>query len=1162
MKKKRVNSRFRHGSAGNLLKKMKLLILFFFTGMLGVSANTYSQATKLSLSLDEVTVKEVFKQIENSSEFVFFYNEDYIDINRKVNINVREEKIETILSELLKGTKNTYKIYDRQIVISSPERKELRPVIKSEVKAEQKRVITGTVKDAKGLSLPGVTVAVKGTTMGIITDANGQFKLTVPTSAKSLVFSFVGLKSKEVAIGDKTNITVVMEEEVLGMEEVVVVGYGTMKKKDLTGSVGQVAMSDMEKAPVGSISESLAGRVAGVQISSADGQPGSQASIIIRGANSITQDNSPLYVVDGFPVEGFNLNLFNPEDIESIDVLKDASSTAIYGARGANGVIMITTKKGKIQKPQITLTTTNSFNQNIKTMKLMDSYEFLQYQLERYPTAGSASSPTPTYTFLTVPGKTLEDYKNYPTTDWQSPFFKTGIQRLYTMAIRGGSEKTLYSISGSINNTDGTIINTGFDRYEGRVNLDQVLTKKLKVGLNANYSYILQHGNSVSASLNSGSTNILYSVWGYNPLSQYTEDEPIDDTTNPANDYKFNPVLNQKNLVRNSKTNNINVNAYLNYAITPELVLKITGILNNRRIDNENFNNSNTYYGSPLTNPGKANGVNGSVSFGKVNDWANENTLTWTKKFNKVHNLNLMGGFTQQGNTSGTYGFTSNFLPNETLGVSGLNEGTVSPTATAVSSLWKAASFLSRIAYNYQSTYYLTFSYRADGSSKFSEKNHWSYFPSGALAWRFTQEKFLKDNQIISDGKLRFSYGKTGNNRVGDFAYLSTIGIPPALSYTFNNAWASSIIPQTIGNPDLKWETTDQYDIGLDLSFLKNRINLIADVYSKTTKDLLLNATLPTSTGYATAFENVGSVRNQGLEFTLNTVNIVTKEFRWTSSFNIAFNRNKVLALANNQESLLSGIRWDNNWSSIPAYIAKIGEPLGLMYGYIWDGNYQYEDFNKTSTDTYVLKDNVPTNGNTRTTIKPGDIRYRDLNGDGNVNVSDYTVIGNSLPIHIGGFTNNFTWKNFDLNIFFQWSYGNKIQNNNRLVFEGGALANAYLEQFKSYVDRWSPDNQGSSNYRAGGFFGGGYSSKTIEDGSYLRLKTASFGYNFPTKLLKKYNVAALRLYVSGQNLLTFTNYSGLDPEVSTYNSALTGGFDYSAFPRARTLAFGANITF
>lgn len=415
---------------------------------------------------------------------------------------------------------------------------------------------------------------------------------------------------------------------------------------------------------------------------------------------------------------------------------------------------------------------------------------------------------------------------------------------------------------------------------------------------------------------------------------------------------------------------------------------------------------------------------------------------------------------------------------------------------------------------------------------------------------------------MLSDGKLRLSYGKTGNNRVGDFSYLSTTGVPAAFTYSFNNAYVSSIKPLTVGNPNLKWETTAQYDGGVDLGFLDNRISFTADVYRKKTQNLLLNASIPTSTGYSTAITNIGSVQNQGLELTLNTTNIKTKNFSWSSSFNISFNHNKVLALANGQESLTSAVSWDNAWSAIPAYIAKVGQPLGLMYGYIANGVYQYADFNKSATGTYVLKDNISGNGNTRTSIQPGDIKYKDLNGDGTVNASDYTVIGHSQPIHTGGFSNNFTYKNFDLNLFFQWSYGNDIQNVNRMVFEGNALSKVYLEQFASYNDRWSPANQQSANYRAGGYYGGGYSSLTVEDGSYLRLKTASVGYNLPKSLLNRMKIAALRIYVSGQNLYTWTKYSGLDPEVDNYNSVLTGGFDYSAYPRARTIAFGANLTF
>ena len=1022
--------------------------------------------------------------------------------------------------------------------------------------------VTGVVKDSQQQTLIGVTVKVENGAATTATDINGKFTIIVPNKDAILLFSYIGYQSVKMPLGGKQQINVTMKDQASTLNDVVVVGYGTQKKKDLTGAVAQVSMADVNKAPVLSVADALAGRVAGVQINSADGQPGSAVNIVIRGANSITQDNTPLYVVDGFPIEGFNLSLLNPQDIESLDVLKDASATAIYGSRGANGVVIITTKKGKAGKPTVNLNVTQSFVDNIKTMQLMNSYDFLRMQIERDPTAGTVANPTPTYIYLTSPSKTLADYQNAPTTDWQSPFFKTGSLRSYYVALRGGTQQTAYSVSGSVDDLDGTVLNTGSKRYQGRISLDQTINDKFKVGINANYSYLKQFGNGLAASTNSGTTNIMYSVWGSNPLSPYTATDEVDPTTASANDYKFNPILNQQNLVRNANTAALNVNTYLSYNITKNLTLRVTGIINNTEIVNENFNNTNTYYGSPNSIVGSQNGVNGSIYTAKNNNWANENTLTWNKNYGK-HSLNVLAGFTQQGNTSSTYGFGASHLPNESLGISGLDEGTINPSLTkALSSLNRLQSWLGRVTYNYNSLYYLTASFRADGSSKFAPQNHWGYFPSAAAAWRFSEEKFLKGNRVLSNGKLRLSYGETGNNRVSDFAYLSSTIIDPSYNYSFNNTYATSVVPKTIGNPDLKWETTAQYDAGVDLSFFGDRINLTGDVYRKTTKDLLLNATLPTSSGYSTAYENVGSVQNQGLELTLSTVNIRNNTFSWTSSFNIAFNSNKVLALANGQESLLSSVAWDNGWVNTPGYIARVGQPLGQMYGFVWDGNYQYSDFNKSATGAYILKDNVVGNGNTRANIQPGDIKYKDLNGDGVINSSDYTVIGRSLPIHQGGFTNNFTYKGFDLSVFFQWSYGNDIQNASRMVFEGNALSKTFLEQFASYNDRWSPTNQNSANYRVNGYFGGGYSSRTVEDGSYLRLKTVQLGYNLPKAWLQKIKISSIRVFVSGQNLYTWTHYSGEDPEVSTYNSVLTGGFDYSAYPRARTFAFGANVNF
>lgn len=1040
--------------------------------------------------------------------------------------------------------------------------------------AQSGRLITGQVTDQELKDpLIGVSIAVKGTNQGAVTDKDGKFSLRVAAGQNViLVIRYVGYTSQEINTGARDVINVTLKQENKSLNEVVVVGYGTSSKRDLSTSVGTVNVNDLNKAPVRSFDEALAGRVAGVQVTSSDGQPGSQVSITVRGANSITQDNSPLYVIDGFPIESADNNLINPQEIESIDVLKDAAATAIYGARGANGVIMITTKKGKSGDPVVSFNTTQSFTSNIKTMKLMNNYEYVEYQLERDPAVGDAANTTPTYYLLTQPGLSLEDYRNMEATDWQSPFFRTGGLQDYNLAIRGGNSQTLYSISGSANKQDGTIINTSYKRYQGRVTLDQNINKWLKAGVNTNYSYLKQSGNSVGASTNSGTTNILYSVWGYSPTSSFSEDEPVDETTASGNDYKYNPLLNQRNLVRDNITNSFNVNSYAELAFSPSLKLRVTGVLNSNNVLSESFNNSLSYYGNPQTNAGKTNGVNGSTLTAKAFNWTNENTLTWSKVYNKTHNLNVLGGFTQQGNKSNAYGYGANFLPNESLGLSGLDEGISNPANTrAVSSEWTAASFLGRVKYNYRSKYYAEVSYRADGSSKFSEDNHWSYFPSASAAWRFKAENWLKDQHVLSDGKLRFSYGRTGNNRVGDFSYLSTTSLPGTLSYSFNNTYLASVIPgyniadtryYVIGNPDLKWETTVQYNAGIDLSFINNRINVTVDAYTKTTKDLLLNADIPTSSGYNRAFLNIGKVENKGLEFSLSSTNINHGDFRWTSNFNIAFNQNKVLALARDQQVLTTSVRWDNNYQNTPAYVARVGSSLGQMYGFIWDGNYQYSDFNLTSTGTYVLKDNVPGNGNTRANIQPGDIRYRDLNGDNTVSAADYTVIGNGLPLHTGGFGNNFTYKDFDLNLFFQWSYGNDIQNTNRLVFEGNGLNKTFLQQFASYSDRWTPENASAENHRVNGFYGGGYSSRTVEDGSYLRLKTVSFGYSVPAQLLKAVHVKSLRVYASVQNLFTWTNYSGLDPEVNSYASALTAGFDYSAYPRGRTVAFGANLTF
>ena len=1139
-------------SMQNYLFKVKLITFLIFVSVVSVTANSYSQQTKFNLNLENTTVGLVIQEVEKTSEFIFIYSEKSVDVNRKVNVKVEDENLNTILDQLFKGTNNYYEIHDRQIVILPSESKELQPVLNSssEVEQPQKKDLSGIVKDNNGLSLPGVSVVVKGTTLGTISDNDGKFKLALPTDAKTIVFSFIGMKSQEILITGKTIINVVMVEAVIGLEEVVAIGYGTMKKADMTGSASSVQTKELVKAPVKSFDEALAGRIAGVQVVSADGQPGSMPNIIIRGASSLTQDNSPLYVIDGFPIENNNNNAINTSDIESINILKDASSTAIYGARGANGVIIITTKKGKVSAPVINYNSYYGFQKVTNSIELMDPYNYVKLQLEINPTATTVQ-------YLTKPGRILEDYKTIKGLDWFEKVLQTAPMQNHDFSIRGGNEKTKYSVSGSYFGQEGIFINTGFRRWQGRITLDQTINNKLTVGLNINYGNTKNYG--LIAANGSGSAGIMYSIWAYRPVTEGLlsdlETLFLDPSINAAQDYRTNPILQIQNTYNVNYNENIMANAYLDYAITKELKLRITGGVNKGTSQNDIFNNSLTSTGNPAS-PSYV-GINGNESFYNSTNYSNENTLTWSKQFNKNHYLNIVGGFTQQMGESQAFGTKVVMLANESLGMSGMDEGTPS-LVTASRSLWTIQSFLTRVNYTFKSKYLFTASMRADGSSKLAVAKRWGYFPSAALAYRLSNENFIKKLSFIDDTKIRVSYGATGNNRVSDFAYTSSLS-SSGNYYTFGNAYSSGTRATTLGNAALKWETTKQFNVGLDISVLKNRLSFTGDYYDKKTTDLLLNANLPLASGYYSTYKNVGSVSNRGIELTFNTVNIQKKDFSWNSSFNISFNKSKVLSLAQNQESMVSIL---NSPFNSPLYIAKIGHPIAMFYGLISDGLYSYSDFDKLSGGAFILKSNIPSNGASRNNIRPGDAKFVDLNGDLTINNSDCTVMGNPNPDFIGGFTNNFQYKGFDLSVFFQFSYGNQAYNANSVAFNGGNDMKINTNYYASYVNRWTEDNPNGTYARANGLGSFIYSSRFLEDASYLRLKTISLGYTLPPMVLIPLNIKSIRLYCSSQNLLTLTKYTGMDPEVSTRNSALTPGYDYSPYPRAKSIVFGINVTF
>ena len=919
----------------------------------------------------------------------------------------------------------------------------------------QARQVTGTVVDGEtGESLIGVGVAVKGTTKGTSTDARGKFTISVPESG-ALIFKYVGYISQTIDVAGKSALTVKLKSDNNKLNEVVVIGYGAVKKADITGSVGIVDLEDLTKAPVANFEHALAGRIAGVQVSSADGQPGEEGyNIVIRGAGSLTQSNAPLYVIDGFPIEGPFTDALNPDDIASINVLKDASATAIYGARGANGVIIVETKKGKTGPPVLTYSGSFGFQKVGKTMDVLNPYDFVRYQLDArgdaaravYTQGDEALLANETYKLAYIPGgKTLESYRNVEGINWQDALFQKGSTSIHNIALRGGTDKTKYSISGSIFGQDAVVINTGYDKYQGRVTLDQTINNKIQVGVNANYSTVSSFGQRVSDATVSGSASsyLMYAAWGYRPVSGSEEvdieNELGDPEINHNDDYRVNPRISVENEYLRYRTNNLISNIYGTYKIHKNLTFKMTGGINSRINKNESFYNSKTAKGNPVIPSNSSRGVHGSVGYSEVNTWSSDNTLTFNKTFNKVHSVDVMGGFGIQKTKTTANGFTATQVPNESLGVAGLRQG-IPFSNTSNASESSLQSLFARANYDYKSKYLLTATMRLDASSKFASHKRNGYFPSGAFAWRMSNEDFMRNISFISDAKLRVSHGATGNNRVGDNANDPLLDVRTVNAYAFDNQspTGGGVIITNLGNQDMQWETTVQSDIGYDLSLFKGRLEFTADVYRKTTKKLLLQANLPYDTGFPSSIINIGKVQNQGLELSLNTINFRSKAFSWETNFNISFNNSKVLALNGGEERLVNTVTWETQYNSSPLYITKVGEPIGQFYGYIWDGVYQVSDFNETAPGVYTLKNSVTTNATTRATaVRPGDIKYRDINNDGVINTFDQTVMGRGLPIHTGGFQNNFSYKGFNLGVFFQWSYGNDIYNANRLLFEG-----------------------------------------------------------------------------------------------------------------------------
>jgi TonB-linked SusC/RagA family outer membrane protein len=1028
----------------------------------------------------------------------------------------------------------------------------------SSLVAFSQTTIKGTVKDAAGGALPGVTIRLKESAkVATSTDENGNFTISATATDKTLVLMLIGYKTQEILIAGRAIVNVTMAENATGLNEVVVTGYSTTIRKDLTGAISTVNIGDLQKAPVRSFEEALGGRVAGVQVVSNDGKPGSPITILIRGIGSISQSSSPLYVIDGLAIENPDNNLIDPANIESISVLKDASSTAIYGSRGSNGVIVITTKKGEVGPSKVNYNGSYGIKEPTKFYELLSPYEFVKVMSEQY---GVASNP------YLVNGMVLEDYRNVKGTDWQDELLRTGTTQNHSISVSGGSSGTTYMISGNVFNEQGIIIASDYTRYQGRISLDQKVGNKAKVGGFLTYTAAKATGTNPTGN---GLSALFYNAYTYRPIAlpgvaQEDFEESTYDPSNGISDYRVNPLASAKNEVRNNISNNILGGLYVNYNILKNLKLTLQGSVNSTQTRAETFNGSQTRSGGA----NGTNGINGALVNARIDVYDNTNLLEYNTTIAKKHRITALLGASVQQTLTQAYGYAAIQIPDESLGLSGLDAGIVNGTPTARRSQNALASGFGSLEYIFNNKYYLTARFRADGSSKFRLNNRWSFFPTGAVKWKISEENFMKNIPFISDANIRFSYGEVGNNRIGDFDTYAIINFTSPL-YLFGANQGNSAVTSTLANPDLQWETTKSADLGFDLGFLKNRINLTVELYKKKTVDLLYRATFPGSSGYTSSIKNIASMSNRGIEVSIGADVIKRPNFEYNTSFNITFNRNRLEALSDeSEEAITSTVNWEALYTGVPAYIAKIGGPLGQIYGLISDGLYQYSDFDRSTTGVYTLKPNIPANGNaTRANIQPGDNKYIDINNDGQITADDRTVIGNGYPIHTGGWSNNIKYKNFDLNIFFEWSYGKDVINANRLWFSPGmgiqqrsSIFNGQ-NTFAEFANRWTPENQNTDIPKLNRTSAGFYASQYVEDASYVRLKTINIGYRLPSKLLTKYKVSNLRVYVATSNIYTFTKYKGYDPEVSGFQTGLTPSLDYSTYPRPLTITAGINLT-
>ncbi|WP_147676599.1 SusC/RagA family TonB-linked outer membrane protein [Algibacter pacificus] len=1116
-----------------LFRKHFHLIIFicFFSAYNSYASSQNINTTTVTLNEQGVTLVHILNKISSKTDFNITYGDFIANNNKKYNAVYKNVSLRLILKDLGKRAQFSFKVKGNEVLIGKALNDKL-----NVGQVQEKFTLTGSVKDKTGVSLPGASIVEKGTFNGVTADFDGNFSLNLSSDTRVIVISYVGYVTQEVAVNGQSDINIVLEEDSAKLSEVVVVGYGTQVDREVTGSISTIKNGSVGRIQSANFGESLVGVSPGVRVSQPTGQPGSTPSISIRGNGSITAGNEPLYVIDGFPVGSDALNTVNNSDIESITVLKDTSSVSIYGSRGSNGVILITTKRGKDGAPSISYNSYMGWQKVTKKVDVLSPEEYVELKLDASNNGweykgGNASDPNEIRPTFYQNSPYLFDKDSWVITDWQDEIFQTAPIYNNELSVSGGSDNLKYRLSGSILDQDGIIKTSNFKRYSIRSNINLKVTDKLRSIVDLNYT---QSDEAIVDAEGTWGKSIIGSAIGLpgffatqNEDGSYSDFQGFGYGVSAAT----NPMIyiNEKSLEK--EKSRILGKLALEYNPIENLLLKASFSL-------DNINTNNNYFAKSFERAFSSTYEASGSYFGvKSKNWLFEGTANYTVSLNK-HHLNGLIGYTAQKQTEQVATIASNNFPNNL--VTTLNAGVVTDAGTSIEE-WSLLSYLARLNYSFDKKYFATFTVRKDGSSRFGSENKWGVFPSASVGWIASDEQFLKHVDAINFLKLRLSYGVSGNNAIPNYG---SVGLLKGVDYVYGNNYTTGLVQSTNSNSELSWETSKQWDLGFELLLMNNRVSFTGDLYQKTNEDLLLEVNIPTIYGFNTALQNIGKVRNRGVELALSTVN-TTGEFQWKTDVNFSLNRNKVLALGPSGDAIIS-----TTYGGSPTHITQVGSSIGEYFGYIWEG-------------VYNTKEEIEAHPSLPTDV-PGSPIIKDVNGDGEISTEDRTVIGNNNPDFMYGFNNKFKYKNFDLNIFLQGVEGIEIMNIGK---RQTMILTARTNQLGEARNRWrSPEDPGNGVVPSANIDIYGVrrdvSTFYVEDGSYFRVRDITLGYTLKKELINKLGVSQARLYLSANNPFIASKNTGYNPEVSTYHNSLTPGTEDYNYPTNKSYVFGMSLNF